>query len=509
MAFATSSQTQQPKQLTRVKNVHFEVEDGVINFNNGIALLESQNTSYHPMLQFIKNNAAAKTISFTLSCFDKTLSFDHGVFSSVIGLKPSENCILVPPKETVKAGLATLGLFDEKHPHLSSTDLINSSPVRIKYFSPKWRVLMQYIGLEIDISEILFSDLIASLHPPTGKPERKANIFYTRYLSLIMENLLKDAYKNENLMSLKPHNITATIFKPTLENEIALTAHMCKVAALSPDLIKSLIPPSREVNADDTADKSSSRTSMQPVTQSKAPTVRRPRKKKIPSSTQPKALESIRESSPTTQVAETQPAEETVATADATKSLDASELAEEQVNQPKTAEAEKVLDQNNQEEVKESGLESMGDPRQPDDAQIMFLGAEPYHFDYDQTKSTMHVDYDSNFGLRSMPDDDLVSLTGFETPDSDDNDSQEGTAKTFNASTDMPAQSDLFDHLLEELRTLSTKVDQLESSISKKVTDDIQSFMPSIVVDALKANLHGLLSEALKNTLPHMIKDFI
>ncbi|GKF09961.1 hypothetical protein Tco_0044185, partial [Tanacetum coccineum] len=94
---------------------------------------------------------------------------------------------------------------------------------------------------------------------------------------------------------------------------------------------------------DDTVDKSSSRTSMQLVTQSKAPTVRRPRKKKIPSSTQPKALESIKESSPTTHVAETQPAEETVATADAITSLYAFELAEEQ------------------EEVKEFGLESMGD----------------------------------------------------------------------------------------------------------------------------------------------------
>ncbi|GKC07673.1 hypothetical protein Tco_0999283, partial [Tanacetum coccineum] len=89
---------------------------------------------------------------------------------------------------------------------------------------------------------------------------------------------------------------------------------MCKVAALSPDPIKSLLPPSREVNADDTADKSSSETSVQPVTQ---------------------------ESSPTTQVAETQPVEETLTIADATKSLYAFESAEEQVNQPKTAEAKK------------------------------------------------------------------------------------------------------------------------------------------------------------------------
>ncbi|GJR91371.1 hypothetical protein Tco_0215382 [Tanacetum coccineum] len=330
MDSATSSQTQ-PKQLPRAKNVHFEVENSVINFNNDVEsrkVVKSLGKKLSKWVLFIENlklgrqgatdpDAATKTISFTLSCFDKLLSFDLGVFSSVIGLKPSENCVSVPPKETMKPGLATLGLFDEKHPHLSSTDLINSSPVRIKYFLPKWRVLMQYIvkclggmqgshdqlnvnrqtiayclcwELEIDIADILFSDLIASLHPTSGKPEPKTNISYTRYLSLIMEHLLEDKYKNDDLLSLKPHNTTATTFKPTLENEVALIAHMCKVAALSPYPIKSLLPPSREVNADDIADKSSSGTSVQPVTQSKAPTVRKPMKKKIQSSTQPKAL---------------------------------------------------------------------------------------------------------------------------------------------------------------------------------------------------------------------------
>ncbi|GJW40928.1 hypothetical protein Tco_0066773, partial [Tanacetum coccineum] len=131
---------------------------------------------------------------------------------------------------------------------------------------------------------------------------------------------------------------------------------------------------------------------------------------------------------PKKQFAKTQHAEETVTIANATQSLEASDSAEEQVNQPKTAEAEK----------------------------------------------SNHGDSDSESGLYSMPDNDL---------------------------------SDPLGHLHEELRTLNTKVDQLESSISKKVTDDIQSSIPSIVVNALKANLPGLLSEALKNTLPQMIKD--
>ncbi|GKA88345.1 hypothetical protein Tco_0810109 [Tanacetum coccineum] len=68
------------------------------------------------------------SISFTLLCFDKPLSFDLDVFSSLIELKASENCVSIPPKETMKAGLATLGLFDEKHPNLSSTDSIRLWP---------------------------------------------------------------------------------------------------------------------------------------------------------------------------------------------------------------------------------------------------------------------------------------------------------------------------------------------------------------------------------------------
>ncbi|GKC84570.1 hypothetical protein Tco_1140287 [Tanacetum coccineum] len=184
-----------------------------------------------------------------------------------------------------------------------------------------------------------------------------------------------------------------------------------------------------------------------------------------------------------------------------------------------------VVDQNIQEEVKESGLESLGDvtfeqimdeydqtnkaaqevPESPydteseikiikrfqicqadADAQITFLGSEPYDMEIDQTSKKDDSD-ETDFGLQSMPDDDLASLSGFQAEDSDDE-----------------AQSDPLGHLHEELRTLNTKVDQLKSSISKKVTDDIQSFVPSIIDDALKANLPEKLTlsdEQVKQTL--------
>ncbi|GJU02109.1 hypothetical protein Tco_1073192 [Tanacetum coccineum] len=135
----------------------------------------------------------------------------------------------------------------------------------------------------------------------------------------------------------------------------------------------SLIFSSEKVNADDTADKSLSRTSMQPITQPKAPTDLKLKKKKIP-----------------------------------------------------------LL------------------PIQNDKEGVF-----------------------SDSGLQSKPDYDLASLTGFETPDSADNDSQE------------------------------------ESNITKQVIDAIQSFVPSLAADTLKYNLPSLLLKALKNSLPQMVHDSI
>ncbi|GKD67258.1 hypothetical protein Tco_1309366, partial [Tanacetum coccineum] len=179
-------------------------------------------------------DSATKSITFTLSHFDKPLSFNLDVFSTVIGFERSENFVLIPPKETVKASLEILGLTDENDTSLSSPDLINSSLVKIKYFSPKWKVLMQYI----------------------------------------MKCL------------------GALSFKTTLENETALTAHMCKVAEMSPYPIKSLLPPFGE-----------------------------PKKKRIPPFSKPKSSKQVKGVPLKKQVTETQPAEETMATADTTQSL--------------------------------------------------------------------------------------------------------------------------------------------------------------------------------------------
>ncbi|GJZ38953.1 retrovirus-related pol polyprotein from transposon TNT 1-94 [Tanacetum coccineum] len=101
----------------------------------------------------------------------------------------------------------------------------------------------------------------------------------------------------------------ASTFKSTLENEVPF--HMCTVANLPPEPIK---------------------TSVQPVTLPKAPTDLKLKKKRIPPFSKPKTLKLVRNVPPKKLVTETQPNEETVATANATQSLGASESTEDQGN---------------------------------------------------------------------------------------------------------------------------------------------------------------------------------
>ncbi|GJX64780.1 hypothetical protein Tco_0299123 [Tanacetum coccineum] len=96
---------------------------------------------YHREFWYSAEVDTTYTITFNLSCFDKPLSFNLGDFSSITELKYSENYDTLPLKETVRAGLATLGLVDEKNLDLSSTNLVNSSPLKIRYFSRICRML--------------------------------------------------------------------------------------------------------------------------------------------------------------------------------------------------------------------------------------------------------------------------------------------------------------------------------------------------------------------------------
>ncbi|GKB96842.1 hypothetical protein Tco_0982979 [Tanacetum coccineum] len=360
-----ASESTSSQQLIPSSKVDFRCTDSIIGFNNVVALLEHSNELFRPMLSFLlkccinraltlqptamyveylkefwyttKVEVETKTITFLLSGWDKPLSFTQDEFISAIGLPICKDVVPSPPKEIVRVGLATLGLFDKYKPSLSSTVLVNSSPLKMKFFSPIWKLFMQYIvkclggmqgshdqmnlnqqtiaycliwGLEIDIRGIIFSDLVHKLQ--NGKKNMELNICYTRFLSLIFENILGKDYVSNDLTLVKPHTITAASFQKS------------------------------EVNADDTADKSLSRASVQHVTQSKAKTNLKTKKTRIPPSSKPKSPYKFRVILPKKQVAETQHDNVTVATADVTKSLVASKLAEEQGNQLSAAEAEKI-----------------------------------------------------------------------------------------------------------------------------------------------------------------------
>nr|GFC49872.1 hypothetical protein [Tanacetum cinerariifolium] len=80
-------------------------------------------------------NSTTNTISFILSNFDKPLSFKLDEFSTVTDLKPSENFVSLPLKETMKADLETLRLIDENDTSISSSNLANSYPLKMRYFS--------------------------------------------------------------------------------------------------------------------------------------------------------------------------------------------------------------------------------------------------------------------------------------------------------------------------------------------------------------------------------------
>ncbi|GJV86646.1 uncharacterized mitochondrial protein-like protein [Tanacetum coccineum] len=284
----------------------------------------------------------------------------------MISCMKSENLVSLPKKESVRAGLATLRLVDEKNPDLSSTDLVNSSSLKIRYFSPIWRVLMLHVvkclggmkgshdqlninqqviaysliwGLNVDIGNILFSDLVSKLL--NGKKGREPNVCYIRFLSLIIEHFLGNAYNNDKLKTFKPHHISATSFKTPSANEVALIPHMLKLANISIKPEQTLILPSKEVNDVNTTDKSLSGTTLRHVGQPKASNYKKLGKKKIPSSFKPKTSKNAKQSNPKKTVNDTQHAEESVTTADATKSLETSELAEELRNHPNPADSKK------------------------------------------------------------------------------------------------------------------------------------------------------------------------
>ncbi|GJY99470.1 hypothetical protein Tco_0516900 [Tanacetum coccineum] len=136
---ASESSLQQTKtQVTSASNLTFEFDKV-----SSASTMTSHSYYYEYLREFWYSAEVDSiyTITFNLLCFDKPLSFNLGDFSSFTELKYSENYDTLLLKETVRASLTTLGLVDKKNPDLSSADLGNLSPLKIRYFSPIWRML--------------------------------------------------------------------------------------------------------------------------------------------------------------------------------------------------------------------------------------------------------------------------------------------------------------------------------------------------------------------------------
>nr|GEV44540.1 hypothetical protein [Tanacetum cinerariifolium] len=328
-----------------------------------------------------------KTITFLLSWWDEPLSFTQKEFISAIRLPICKNPALSPPKETIRAGLATLGLFDKDKQTLSSTILVNSSPLKMK----------------------------------------------------------------------------AASFQKPLASEVSLTSHMLKVAKLYQEPEESLIPPSREP---------------------KAPTDPKTKKKKIPSSSQPKSPYKVRVTLPKKQVAETQHFEVIVAITNVTKSLEASKLAEEQGNHPLAAETkrepEKII------EMEEDA----------EDQTMKIPTIKQLLDEVDKQNKIIH-DSDESAACKPMPEDDLRSISGSKAADSDDiqgNDVSHSdyTFLNHNASTKCLSIPDHLDHIYKE----SDRFTRLKIEFSKTLKSDMGKSVTTLVKYGMKEVRDDLKSQA-------------
>ncbi|GKF02201.1 hypothetical protein Tco_0029124 [Tanacetum coccineum] len=128
-----------------------------------------------------------------------------------------------------------------------------------------------------------------------------------------------------------------------------------------------------------------------------------------------------------------------------------------------------------------------------------------------QVKSMHHSEETADFqegsdsDLQSMPDDELRSVSGFETAESDDFlDNEMSTSDHIvqddNASTECISLLDHMDHICEEVSSLHSKLGDMESSIA-----EIKSSLPTLITNGLKYQLHELLSATLKDCFPSII----
>ncbi|GKB15728.1 hypothetical protein Tco_0849651 [Tanacetum coccineum] len=78
-----------------------------------------------------------------------------------------------------------------------------------------------------------------------------------------------------------------------------------------------------------------------------------------------------------------------------------------------------------------------------------------------------------------------------------------------NASADKPSLSDHLGNLCKEVNHLTTKVQNLESSLLQQMTVKLEEIVPSLVAKTLKKNMPDIISERLKSAISQITVEFV
>ncbi|GKD22530.1 hypothetical protein Tco_1224233, partial [Tanacetum coccineum] len=121
----------------------------------------------------------------------------------------------------------------------------------------------------------------------------------------------------------------------------------------------------------------------------------------------------------------------------------------------------------------------------------------------------------SDSELSSMPDDDLHSVSEFETVESDEDNAHEVTHSEHNSQDENAFAERL--SLCEEVSSLHFRLEDMESSIVQQLSrlvytpiyDEVNPSIPALVTSALKEHLPTLIFESLKECLPQIIKEAV
>ncbi|GJT64658.1 hypothetical protein Tco_1016138 [Tanacetum coccineum] len=128
-------------------------------------------------------------------------------------------------------------------------------------------------------------------------------------------------------------------------------------------------------------------------------------------------------------------------------------------------------------------------PYTNDEVQIIFLGSV-----HDEI-----VEEPANSYLHPIPDDDVVSVFGFEASKSFNGESDKAETKVELSQSKKVAA----DNILDEMTTLNAFADQLSDTL--KVTDKLKESIPRMVADTFEEQMPELISNTLKNILPQIL----